>query len=224
MGAPRIVAVGSGAAPMLLGGGSGSRVFIGEARTLGVVGSVVDFALSVSSVVASFIDLWMAALLSVVGLAGSLLVYLGVSKLSRAANDERMRVYYLIYFILIAIATLIPVPLIPVVGELPRLFMSPPRVAAPMLAAIILIHVIDSVLTAIGTWYLKNCYDAVKTHVKVEMFGVAGLLYFIGGVLTIIVVGALIMIIAAIIEIIAWASTPEYIEAGAGAALQPRLV
>jgi len=213
MGAPRIAASGSSVASMPLSGGPVGRVFIGEARTLGVVGSVVDFALSVSSVVAGFIDLWMAALLSVVGLVGSLLVYLGVSKLSRAVNDEKMRVYYLIYFILTAIATVISIPLAPVVGELPRLFMSPPSVAAQMLTAIILIHVIDSVLTAIGTWYLKKCYDAVKTYVKVEMFGVAGLLYFIGGVLTIIVVGALIMIIAMII--------PEYIETGVGP--QPRL-
>lgn len=67
------------------------------------------------------------------------------------------------------------------------------------------------ILLVIGAFYLRRCYKSIAKHTKVSMFGTTGTVYFIGSILTIILIGFLILFIARILEIIAYFSLPDKI-------------
>ncbi|ADM27513.1 protein of unknown function DUF996 [Ignisphaera aggregans DSM 17230] len=210
--------------------GIGNRIYIGDAKTLGLAGAIVSFVIWVITFVASLISELIGILLAFVGIVGIILVYLGISKISEAVNDAKIKNSYLIYFILsivsLAIATIGTIILRPVL-QMYAVYLTLAGIARwlststsphigtdlyTLIVIIVLFWISIFIPTVVGTWYLKKSYDLVKMYVKVEIFSVAGLLYFIGGILSIILIGIIIMFIANIIEIVAWASTPEYIE------------
>jgi len=205
----------------------GGRIYVGEAKVLGLVGAVLSFILALSGAMAPFISPWMAALLSLADIIAVLLVYLGVSRLSRSVNDTRVKSFYLKFFVLYAVAEIIADVLVSLVAVTPMMLTNIfelPFTSTNVLYTLfplILVSVIASILIAIGTWYLKKSYDLIKAYTRVEFFGVAGLLYFIGGVLTMIAIGYFVLFIAMIMDIIAWASTPGYIEVKSEATPQP---
>ena len=58
----------------------------------------------------------------------------------------------------------------------------------------------------ISSIFIRRAYDTMATKLGVGTFRTAGMLYFIGAILTIILVGFIILFIAAIIQIIAFFS------------------
>ena len=60
----------------------------------------------------------------------------------------------------------------------------------------------------ISSWYLKKSYYSIAEHTKVHSFRTTGLVYFIGAITLIIAVGLFIILIAQIIEIIAYLKLP----------------
>lgn len=65
------------------------------------------------------------------------------------------------------------------------------------------------ILMIIGSLYLRKSYNSIAEHTKVDLFKTTGLVYFIGAVSLIVVIGAFIIIVAKILEIIAYFSLPE---------------
>ena len=65
--------------------------------------------------------------------------------------------------------------------------------------------------------FLRKAYDTMATKLDVGTFRTAGMLYFIGAILTIILVGFLILFVAAIVQIVAFFSIKE-----TGQVAQPR--
>ncbi|WP_372838593.1 DUF996 domain-containing protein [Pyrococcus kukulkanii] len=64
----------------------------------------------------------------------------------------------------------------------------------------------------IGSYFRKKSYELIAQYTGVDMFKTSGLLYFIGAILIIVFgIGALIMLVAAILEIVAFFSLPEEI-------------
>ena len=61
----------------------------------------------------------------------------------------------------------------------------------------------------VSSIFIRKSYDTMATKLNVGMFRTAGLLYFIGAILTIVLVGFVILFIAAILQIVAFFSIPE---------------
>jgi uncharacterized membrane protein len=72
------------------------------------------------------------------------------------------------------------------------------------------------ILGIIASYFLWRSFGTVSTKVNVGMFRTGGLLYFIGSILTIILVGFVLTFIAQILFIIAFFSLPETVPATVG--------
>ncbi|NPA47228.1 MAG: DUF996 domain-containing protein [Thermococci archaeon] len=66
-----------------------------------------------------------------------------------------------------------------------------------------------AIILLIGSWFLKVSYDLISRETEVGYFHTAGLLYFIGAILTFVLIGVFIIFIAAIVEVIAFFSLPD---------------
>jgi len=60
----------------------------------------------------------------------------------------------------------------------------------------------------ISSWYLKKSYYSIADHTDVNLFRTTGLVYFIGAITLIIAIGLIIILIAQIMEIIAYLRLP----------------
>lgn len=76
-------------------------------------------------------------------------------------------------------------------------------------AGCIIAIVVGWILWIFSAIYLRKSYNSITEHTKVDLFKTAGLINFIGAITIIIVIGFLILLIARIIEIIAFFSLPE---------------
>src|SRR5437867_5846731 len=65
------------------------------------------------------------------------------------------------------------------------------------------------ILGIIGSYFLWQSFKIVTTKLNVGLFGTAGILYFIGSLLTIIFVGFILIFIAQILMIVAFFSIPD---------------
>ena len=65
------------------------------------------------------------------------------------------------------------------------------------------------VFLVISSIFIRRAYDKMATRLNVGSFRTAGTLYFVGALLTIVLVGFLILFIAYIFQIIAFFSIPE---------------
>jgi len=63
---------------------------------------------------------------------------------------------------------------------------------------------------------MKQSYDMISEETGVGMFHTAALLYIIGAVLTIVIIGLLLILIAAILEIAAFFSLSDELERPGG--------
>ena len=61
----------------------------------------------------------------------------------------------------------------------------------------------------VSSLFIRRAYDTMATKLNVGMFRTAGMLYFVGAILTIVLVGFVILLIAAILQIVAFFSIPE---------------
>lgn len=73
----------------------------------------------------------------------------------------------------------------------------------------ILAFLIAWVMLLIGALYLKKSYDRIAEHTKVDLFKTTGLVNLIGAATLIIFIGAFIIVIAKILEIVSYFSLPE---------------
>jgi len=61
----------------------------------------------------------------------------------------------------------------------------------------------------VSSIFIRRSYDTMASKLNVGMFGTAGMLYFIGAILTIILVGFVILFVAAVLQIIAFFSIAD---------------
>jgi uncharacterized membrane protein len=151
-------------------------------------------------------------------LIGVVLVILAVSQISRESGDKKIFSNYLIYFILnivIGVAAVL-IALAIFMSQLPSLeniaemgqeeFLD---VIGPFIVSILVFFVITCVGSIIACYFLKKSYEGIKERTGVDMFGTVGWMYFIGALLTIILIGILVLFIARIFEIVAYFSLPD---------------
>lgn len=139
------------------------------------------------------------AILTVVGLGfiGFILKLLGVKKISEATGNEEIFSKYLWSAVLAIIASAI------LFGSF---FMAGGGLG---LGAIGLGTVIAAILMILAAWFMKQSYDMIASETGVGMFHTVALLYIIGAVLTIVLIGVFLVLIAAILEIVAFFSLPD---------------
>jgi uncharacterized membrane protein len=76
------------------------------------------------------------------------------------------------------------------------------------------------VVLILSSVFIRRAFDKMATKLGVGTFRTAGMLYFIGALLTIILVGFLIIFIAFILQVVAFFSIPDNIP-GAVSSMQP---
>ena len=155
----------------------------------------------------------------VVSIVGFVLVLVAVKYISESVGD---RAIYsnIVYFIILAIIGSVVVFLFVVAALLPFLVLGgfPPTTgpiditdpATILAATTFLIGLgIGWVIAIVAALFLRRSFNSISTSLGVGLFGTAGLLYFIGAILLIVVVGFVLIFIAEILMIVAFFSIPE---------------
>jgi uncharacterized membrane protein len=78
-----------------------------------------------------------------------------------------------------------------------------------MISSVIIALVLAWIFLVIGAFYLRKSYNSIAEHTKVNIFKTTGTVYFIGAITLIILIGALILFVAKILEIVSFFSLPE---------------
>ncbi|AFL94465.1 hypothetical protein CL1_0253 [Thermococcus cleftensis] len=152
------------------------------------------------------------AILTVVGIGfiGFILKLLAVKNIAEATGREEIFSKYLWAAILAIIASLVWFGTI--FGSIMGMNSSPEMGLGMMGIG----GLVAALLMIAGMWFLKQSYDMISEETGVKTFHTVGLLYIVGAVLSIIVIGLLLIVVAAILEIIAFFSLPDSVEQESG--------
>lgn len=156
----------------------------------------------------------------VMPIVGLVLLFVAVKYISEETRDDSIFRNYLFYFVCILIAIIAAAAIIFVtIGGLSFFTLiseedfsgeGPPLgFLGALIGGIFIALVIAWVLLIIGTMYLRRSYNHIADHTKVDLFRTTGTVYFIGAITLVILIGALILLIAKILEIIAFFSLPD---------------
>jgi len=179
---------------------------ISSAKLLGGIGAIL------------MIVGWVVPLGPIVGLV---LLFVAVRYIADETKDNSIFDDYLMHFIftIIAIVAMALLMFIAIggfsfVNTIQSLGSDPSPSAVwaliePHLLGIIASLLIGWIFFCIGAWYLRKSYDKIAEHTNVGLFKTTALIYFIGALTVIVAIGFLIIIIAKIIEIVAYFSLPD---------------
>jgi uncharacterized membrane protein len=81
--------------------------------------------------------------------------------------------------------------------------------SASAIAGVIVGLAIAWIALIVSAIFIRRSYDTMAAKLNVGTFKTAGTLYFIGAILTIILVGLIILFIAAIVQIVAFFAIPD---------------
>jgi len=157
---------------------------------------------------------------NLVSIIGFVLILLAVKEISLAVNREDIFKDYLVAFILhLGAFFVFLIALISVMGitVLQGIFWNLTGKGLENLGQIIKGLLIGGILAwilfVLGSYYLKKSYESISIETEVGIFRTTGLLYFVGAILLIVFgIGALLIIIGKILEIVAYLSLPEDIK------------
>lgn len=178
---------------------------LGQAKTLGGVGSILILLGAIPNV--GFI----------LAIVGFILILVAVKNVSEAVSEPKI-FNDMIIAVLMAIVGLVVFGVIVAVAILSFFNLgnfgtvTPGTIPANVVSGIgILIAglVVVWVFYLVSAVFLRRSYDRIASRLNVSMFNTTGLLYLIGAALTIVLVGLLIVLIAEILQIVAFFSIPE---------------
>jgi len=187
---------------------------IGNAKLLGGIGAIL-------SLVGGF---FFANAGAAIGIVGLILIFIAIKYIADETKDKSIFNNYLYYFLTSVIATVVTIAIVAFAflstvdfniynfeqfGQNITDFSSFMDTFGNAIAGCALALIIGWVLLIIGTIFLKRSYYSIAEKTKVDMFKTTGLVYFIGAITLIIVIGFLILLIARIMEIIAFFSLPD---------------
>ena len=191
---------------------------LSQAKTLGGIGSILTLLL--------FAPYYTGAVLVIIGW---ILILMALRNISDAVNERSiftkgMTAAVLAIIGAIVFASIVAAALLGFVGLGSWSSTNPPVVSSDFVALItglILGLAIVWILGIIGSYFLWQSFKIVTTKLNVGLFGTAGILYFIGSLLTIIFVGFILIFIAQILMIVAFFSIPDN-PPGAPAPMMPQ--
>ena len=181
---------------------------LGQAKTLGGVGAILALLF------------WVPAHVGIVLLiVGLVLMLFAVKNIADTVGDQAIFGNMMYSVILAIIGPIIAtvVLLAAAASFLAALIALRPgsmTIPSGFLAALgflILAGVVLWICILISTIFVKRSYDAIALKLRVDMFRTTGLLFLIGAATLIVLVGFVILFIAAILQIIAFFSIPEQV-------------
>ncbi|MCS7094800.1 MAG: DUF996 domain-containing protein [Thaumarchaeota archaeon] len=176
---------------------------LSEAKTLGGVGAI----LVLLGVVPNF-----GFILSIVGW---ILILVSVDKISKTVNDRTIFNNVLMAVILAVVGSIIAGVILGVgvffafTGTGAVFPGDPTRLLTDVLGFFVVGLIAFWLIMIFSARYLRRGYDSINAQLRVSMFSTAGKLYFYGALLTIILVGFILILIAEILQVIAFFSMPE---------------
>ncbi|MFN3527894.1 MAG: DUF996 domain-containing protein [Candidatus Altarchaeaceae archaeon] len=81
-----------------------------------------------------------------------------------------------------------------------------------MSTKLVIIWIVLWIFLIIIAYFLRKSFIEIYNYTKVDLFKITGLMYLIGGISTILIIGTLIWLIAAILQIVAFFSLPKEIK------------
>jgi len=182
---------------------------IGQAKILGGIGALFMLLFIIPTI--GFI----------LGIVGLVLVFVAVKYIAEETKDNSIFHNYLMNFILniVAIVALVGVMIL-VFGTAFGFSFSNIQTFTDfnsfwnayglvLVIGCALGFLVAWIVLLIGALYLRKSYDRIAEHTKVDLFKTTGLVNLIGAATLIIVIGAFIIIIAKILEIVSYFSLPE---------------
>jgi uncharacterized membrane protein len=135
--------------------------------------------------------------------AGFVMVVIAVYKLSELVGQKEIFRNYLIGIILSSVMLLIVI-----FGVGTTIFLSLRAGLAGLGAGIALAILLTWILSIISAYFIKKSFEKIGQVTEVDTFKTAGKLYFFGNILSVILVGLVISLVATIMQIVAFFSLP----------------
>lgn len=184
---------------------------LSNAKVFGGIGAIL-------SLVGAFVP----AFGSIVSTIGLVLVFVAVKYIADETKDRPIFKNYMLFFLcniialVAAVAIFFAIAGLSIISTIQSLsnLTNPSEIMdaiAPLLTGCVVAILVGWILLIIGALYLRKSYNRIAEHTNVGLFKTTGLVYFIGAITTIIVIGIFIMVIAKILEIIAFFSLPDKI-------------
>ena len=158
---------------------------LGEAKTLGGIGSIL-------------------LLIPLVNIIGYILILIATKYVSDELGDKSV-FDNMLYAVITGIIGAVAAGFIIVTGAA----FSAITFSASAIAGAIVGLAIAWIALIVSSIFIRRSYDTMATRLKIGTFKTAGTLYFIGAILTIILVGFIILFVAAIVQIIAFFAIPD---------------
>ena len=158
---------------------------LGDAKTIGGVGSILF-------------------LIPVLNIVGYILVLIATKYVSDELGDKSI-FDNMLYAVIAGIVGVAAAAFIIFTGAA----FSAISFAASAIGGVIVGLAIAWVFLIVSSIFIRRSYNAMSTRLNIGYFKTAGTLYFIGAILTIILVGFIILFVAAIIQIIAFFGIPD---------------
>jgi len=151
---------------------------------------------------------------------GLILLFIAVKYIAEDTKNESIFDNYLMHFIctIIAIVAIFVIFFASIGGftfftAMQKINFQDPQAVwnffSPYIVWWVLGLVIGWIFFVIGAFYLRKSYNSIAEHTKQNLFKTTGTVYFIGAITLIVLVGALIILIAKIIEIVAYLTLPD---------------
>jgi len=151
---------------------------------------------------------------------GLILLFIAVKYISNECKDKSIFDNYLLHFIyiIVSIVSIVIIFFISI-GSLTWFsvvesmdftdFNSVMDFFAPYIAWWVLALVIGWIFFIFSALYLKKSYNTIAEKTNVRMFRTTGLVNFIGAITLIVAIGILILLVARILEIVAYFQLPD---------------
>lgn len=200
---------------------SKAKIFGGMGAVLSLVGSFIPF-----------IEIMYLELGVILFIAGWVLVVIAIKYIADETKHGPIFKNYLVYFVC-SILAIVATAVILIIGcGLPVFFLVgymgggsiDPDFIIALIGALIMAIVVTWILMIIGTIYLRKSYNSIAKYTKVDLFRTTGTVYFIGAITLIVLVGALILLIAKILEIVSFFSLPDKIPIAAEASKESEVI
>jgi len=166
----------------------------------------------------------------ILALIGFILTFIAVKMIADEFKEKAIFSNFLFFFILtilaIVAAGIIGLVTFQSVGgleyfmDLQNLAMSNPsdpmviwRYIQPMITGVIAALVVGWIILVIAVFFLRKSFNMMAEVTKVKWFGTSALLFLIGAFTMVIIVGFFIILIAVILEIVAFFSLPDQVPA-----------
>lgn len=190
---------------------------MGSLQTAKIVGGIG----ALLSLIGSFVPAT-AGMLSFIGF---IMVFIAVKMIADETKEKAIFDNYLYAFIMCIVAILALVAIVFIVlasvggftfiTELQNSAMTDPmeiwNSIQPVLGGAIAGIIVFWILAVVASFFLRKSFNLIAEKTGIKWFATTGFLYFIGTITTIVLVGFIILIIAMVIEIVAFFSLPEKI-------------